>query len=153
MTALVIVTFAAGALLATVAAMIDARTHRLPNVFTFPIAAIGIAGLAVASLVGDEPIRWAKMALGVGFFCGPWLITHLVAPSTIGFGDIKYSAGLGVYLGWLAPAVAILGFFIAPTVYALAFMAMRRRTNDPIPFGPPLLAGATLATAAYPLLF
>jgi len=152
-TIIAVTTFAIGAVVAAIAAVIDARTHRLPNMYTIPLAAIGVVGLAAASLVGDEPVRWAKMALGVAVFCGPWFISHLISPASIGFGDIKYSAGLGVYLGWLAPAVALLGFFVAPVIYAVAYLVARKRTNEPIPFGPSLLSGAAVAVGAYPLLF
>lgn len=134
--------------LAITAAIEDTRTHLLRNTYTLPIIAIGLAGLPVAGHLNDLGVGTVltDMAIGTAWFAGPWLITHLIAPSQIGFGDIKLSAGLGLYLGWLEPSLGFAGFFATCLVFGVAFLASRSGIREQVPFGPSIVVGTAIAT-------
>ncbi len=134
------------AALAVTAAIEDTRTHLLRDVYTLPLITIAVVGLPIAALLGDRNPGPAlvDMAIGASFFAGPWLITHLLAPQQIGFGDIKLAVGLGLLLGWIDPAVGFVGFFTTSIAFGVFAVASRVRPHDAVPFGPGLVAGATL---------
>ena len=152
-TAIAIISFTLAAGLAVAAAIEDTRTHLLRNIYTLPIIAIALTGLPAASVFDNQTIRstLTDMAIGAACFAGPWIITHLIAPKQIGFGDIKLSIGLGLHLGWLNPSLGLVGFFLASIVFGIGSWISARSTRDPLPFGPALVAGA-VATALAGLL-
>ena len=141
--------FIAAGSLATAAAIEDTRTHLLRNIYTLPIIAIALIGLTGAAQVDDLGIRavLTDMAIGAAWFAGPWLITHLIAPSQIGFGDIKLSAGLGLYIGWLNPSLGLLGFFATCLVFGATVLLAKAASRDQLPFGPAIVVGAAVAVA------
>lgn len=147
---IIVVTFCLGALIAAVAAAEDARSHLLRNIYTVPLAAVGLAGFGLGALVGGCTFPVGGLLLGAAIFTGPWLVSFLISPASIGFGDVKYGAALGLYLGWLGPGTALVGLVLACAVGGLAALVtvFRRRSTEPFPFGPALLAGAALAIVA-----
>lgn len=150
-TAIAIISFTLAAGLAMTAAFEDTRTHLLRNIYTVPIIALALVGLTASSVIDDKTIgaTLTDMAIGAAWFAGPWLITHLIAPKQIGFGDIKLSVGLGLHLGWLNPSLGLLGFFAAALVFGVGALVARPTTaHSPLPFGPALVAGAAVATVA-----
>ena len=124
----------------TIAALVDADAHRLPN------ALVGLAGapvvMAVLSGWSGDLVRGAL--LGAALLGGPLLVTHLISPAGMGFGDVKAAAVIGAALGLLAPSLAPLGLVVALLAAALIGLARRVRT---IAFGPALVAGALIALA------
>ena len=149
-TAIAIITFAIAAGLAVTAAIEDTRTHLLRNIYTVPIIALALVGLTASSVIDDKaiPATLTDMAIGAAWFAGPWLITHLIAPKQIGFGDIKLSVGLGLHLGWLNPSLGLLGFFAASAIFGLNSLITARTARDALPFGPALVTGAAVAAVA-----
>src|SRR5439155_19564617 len=83
---------------------------------------------------------------------GDLRVVQLVSPRGRGFGDVRLSAVLGLFLGWLGLRYVGLGFFLGfflGAVVGLALLILRRRgRKDHIPFGPFLAAGAVLAVLA-----
>ncbi|MEL7207549.1 MAG: prepilin peptidase [Actinomycetota bacterium] len=149
-TAIIIhLTFGAGLAIAVYAAAEDVQTHLLRNVYTGPLAAVAIVGFAIHSAVERTGLPLADLAIGAAVFAGPWLLSFLVSPASIGFGDVKFSAGLGLYLGWIGPATAFRGVFLTSVAGAgLAALALLRgRRREPIAFGPALVIGAVAAVA------
>ncbi len=67
----------------------------------------------------------------------------------MGFGDVKFSFVLGVALGWVSPATAFLGIFMAfllGSVVGIALIATKVKTRkDHVPFGPFMALGAVSA--------
>jgi leader peptidase (prepilin peptidase) / N-methyltransferase len=142
-------TFLVGSALAGSAAVIDARTHRLPNRLVGPLALVGTLGVLAASLaarsLGDS---LARLALGALVCAGPWMAIHLISPSSIGFGDVKYSAALGFYLAWFDPMLGLTaGVFTAFLAWPHSIVNVLRRNSATVPLGPYLLAGAIAAIA------
>lgn len=147
---IIVATFCLGALIAAIAAAEDARSHVLRNIYTGPLAGVGLAGFGFGALIEGSTFRASSLLLGAAIFTGPWLVSFLISPASIGFGDVKYGAALGIYLGWLGPDTALVGLILACAVGGLIALVVvfRRRSAEPFPFGPALLAGAALAVAA-----
>jgi prepilin peptidase CpaA len=112
---------AALVLLLVCAAVVDARTHRIPNVLT---AAGALTGMALAVFhVGTGPDWTAALA---GFGVGLVLMLPPYAVRTMGAGDVKLMAAAGTFLGIAGSAYAVLATFIAGGLLALAWTAWHR---------------------------
>ena len=146
-TAITVVCFLAAAALTIAAAIEDVRDHRLRNIYTVPLIVIALVGLPIAAVLDDQTLGEVvvAMAIGAGWFAGPWLITHLVAPTAIGFGDIKLATGLGLFLGWIESATGFVGFFATSIIFGLTTIATKAAAREPLPFGPALGLGAAIA--------
>ncbi|HTH05668.1 MAG TPA: A24 family peptidase, partial [Ilumatobacteraceae bacterium] len=137
LTALAVTTIIMGAF----AASADWRSHRVPN----PLVRWAMAPVVLAVVVGDEPIqRLFSVAVGTGVMALPLLLIHLVAPSAMGFGDVKLAAVLGAAVGVLAPVLAIPALATAAAL-TLVVAACTRRVA--VPFAPGLVAGVAAALA------
>ena len=64
---------------------------------------------------------------------GPLLLTHLVSPTGMGFGDVKAAAVLGAALGLIDPQVALLALVLGLASAAVWGLARRARS---VAFGP-----------------
>lgn len=132
-------------------AVIDARYKRLPDVLTLPsypagLLLLGIAALAGASgnTSGGGHLADAAVGLAAAFLF--FLLQAFVYPAGVGWGDVKLSGVLGLYLGWFgltAVLAGLLGGYLLAAVTGIGLIAARRATRkSQLPFGPFLLAGA-----------
>ena len=125
--------------------VIDLRHQVLPNRIVYPLTEISVVLLGVAA-IGDADGEAFLRALvcAVGAFL-VFLLLHLVAPRGMGFGDVKLSFVLGLFLGWLGVGETVLGLFLGfvyGAVIGLVLLATKVRSRQqPIPFGPFLAAG------------
>ncbi len=131
-------------------AVIDIRCRRLPDVLVLPSYPVALALLGVASLLLPAGGRHFLSALaGMTLAGAVFLIQVLVYPSGLGWGDVKLSGLLGLYLGWLGASALIGGLFLGYLLAAaagLALMTARRATRKShLAFGPFLLAGTLAA--------
>ena len=122
-------------------ALIDVLDRRLPNRMVAVAALIGIAAAAVTVIVGGE-IDLRGAAIGAATFAGPLLVMHLVAPASMGFGDVKVACVLGAAVGIVHPFYGLLALAAGSLLGAVAGLVRRRRT---IAFGPALVAGTVIA--------
>jgi prepilin signal peptidase PulO-like enzyme (type II secretory pathway) len=127
-------------------AFVDVAVKRLPDPYTLPSYLIGPALLGVAVLTGGRPVRLGHALLGLAVLWALYAVQHLFAPGAIGWGDVKLSGVLGLYLGWLGLAAWWLGTlagFVLGGLYAVVLLVTRRGSRKTeIPFGPFMLAGA-----------
>jgi leader peptidase (prepilin peptidase)/N-methyltransferase len=129
-------------------ALIDARYKTLPNRVTLPAIGTGAALLAVAALATGEWPPLARAALGAVVLFVVFFVLVLLSPRSIGMGDAKLAALLGLYLGWLGTSILVLGVaggFVVQALLALILLSTRRiGLRGELPFGPAMLLGAAL---------
>ena len=135
------------ALVGSALAVIDARTHRLPDALvlpSYPVLAVllGLAGL----LVPDGGALVRALAGGLGLYGAYFLLA--LAPSGLGFGDVKLAGLIGAVLAWCGWAELAVGasaaFFLGGTWAVVLLSTRRAGRRSAIPFGPFMLAGALL---------
>ncbi|MGT2463812.1 prepilin peptidase [Sinomonas atrocyanea] len=132
-------------------AVIDIRSHLLPNRIVLPSywAAVPLTVAAVVA-AGGADIGAALRVLGGGAVL--WLVyfvLRVVYPAGMGFGDVKLAGVLGLYLGFLSWEHLFWGTaaaFLLGGLYGLGLIVTRRGTaKSAIPFGPFMLAGTAIA--------
>jgi leader peptidase (prepilin peptidase) / N-methyltransferase len=128
--------------------VVDVQHKLLPNRVVLPSIGIGAALLTIAaSATGDWPalLRGIEAAavLFVVFF-----VLVMISPRSIGMGDAKLAALLGLYLGWLGWELVLLGIaagFVVQALLAVLLLGTRRiGLKGELPFGPAMLLGAAL---------
>jgi leader peptidase (prepilin peptidase)/N-methyltransferase len=86
-------------------------------------------------------------------------ILGIVAPGSMGMGDVKLAAYLGAHLAWLSMSHVLVGAFLGfliGAVLGLLLIAFRKKgRKDTLPFGPSMALGAFLILfiGAVPSLF
>jgi leader peptidase (prepilin peptidase)/N-methyltransferase len=130
-----------GALLLALA-VVDARSHRLPNLLT---ALVGLGGVATAAagggLVGltDAAIGAALGLLGAAVFA--FGFRTATGRTGLGGGDVKLIGALGAWTGWaLLPQVSLWAC-LAGLAATLALRLRGRPAPPRIAFGPWLVVG------------
>ena len=123
--------------------LIDARHKLLPDRVTLPSIGITTVLLALAALGTGEWAAFGRAVLGAAILFVVFFVLVLVSPRSIGMGDAKLAALLGLGLGWLGGAVLVLGIaagFVVQAVLALVLLATRRvGLRGELPFGPAML--------------
>jgi leader peptidase (prepilin peptidase)/N-methyltransferase len=126
-------------------ATVDFAVHRLPDVLTYPLAALALLALGAATALPDPGGSWTGAALGALALGGGYLLLLLAYPKGMGFGDVKLALGLGAALGWYGWGVLFIGAFagvLFNSLYALALVVTRRAgRKTEIPFGPFMILG------------
>jgi leader peptidase (prepilin peptidase)/N-methyltransferase len=123
------------------------------------LAATAVGALALVALVGlggdTRTGRLAAAQLGQALLgsCAGWCSLYLIGllgtiafrKNAMGFGDVKFLAPIGAFLGPIGVLYAFFGAAIAGSVIGLPMFLLRRRRQ--IPFGPYLALGTVLALA------
>jgi leader peptidase (prepilin peptidase)/N-methyltransferase len=132
---------------------IDAVHQRLPDVLTLPSYPAGL--ILLGSAAPFEPAGGRHFVHALIGMAACWLFFVLQAfiyPAGLGWGDVKLSGVLGLYLGWLgaaAVAAGLIGSFVLAALAGLGLIAAGRATRkSQLPFGPFMLASAIAVIAA-----
>lgn len=130
-------------------AMIDIDTRRLPNVIVLPSYLVAGGALGLAAAVQGDGTRLVRALLGGAAMFAFYFLLAFVYPAGMGFGDVKLSGVLGLYLGWLGWGPLAVGafaaFLLGGVLGALLMAVGRAGRKTAIPFGPWMLAGAFVA--------
>lgn len=120
---------------------IDIEHRLLPNLIILP-AALAVGLIVAVSAPGDFLAHFAWGAGLGGFF----FLFALLAPGSIGMGDVKLGFLLGLALGseTLGAALIAVGGLLVAALYVLARRGLSAR-KEAIPFGPFLALGGILA--------
>ena len=141
---------AAGTLLAD----IDWRTRQLPGAIVKPCLLLAASWIITTSLLTGD---WAGLQrAATGWTAGGALfgLTWLASPRSLGYGDVRLAALLGMSLTWLDAAAPLPALFLALVLAAVTGLSLRAthhlNRDQPIPLGPFLLAGAVAAAHLHP---
>jgi leader peptidase (prepilin peptidase)/N-methyltransferase len=129
--------------------VIDFEHFLLPNRIVYPLDLVMPALLALAALGDDDWSAFGRALLAALVAVATFGCLHFASPRSLGLGDVKLVAALGMSLGWLGwgelAVAAVLGFVIGAVVGLALVAAGRLGRRDHLPFGPFLAAG-TLVT-------
>lgn len=133
---------------ATVLAVIDLDTRRLPNALTYLLlGTIPLLGAGAVLLGADTASYLRGLTVGVATFV-IFLVIALIVPSGFGLGDVKLAPSLGFAMGFLqrGGARAFVGFLLAFLLGALVGLALmvlgKAGRKTALPFGPWLVLGS-----------
>jgi len=130
-------------------AFIDLDHHRLPDALTLPSYPVALVLLGVAAAVDQRGEDYLRALIGMVILFAFYFALWFVYPAGMGFGDVKLSGVLGLYLAWISWGVLLVGAFlgfVVGTAVGIALIVGRgggRKTK--LPFGPSMLAGVLLA--------
>lgn len=135
---------------------VDARTRLLPTQLIAPsYVVIGIL-VALAGLVQGDLGAVEEAALGWLVMGGFYVVMWLVAPRSLGYGDVRLSGLLALclgYLGWSQLVTGLYaGFLIAGVASAFLLVSRRINRRASIPFGPYMMVGALAGVLFGPAL-
>jgi len=131
---------------------IDIDTRTIPNKLLYPAGFAGAALLVGGSLLDGsaEDLIWAAAGAALGF--AVLFAIWFVAPGGMGYGDVRLSAYLGMYLGYQSLGHVAVGIFIGFLLGALSGIALMvvggRGRKSKLPFGPFLALGAMTSLLA-----
>ena len=132
--------------------VIDLQLQIIPNRIVYPTIFASIPLLALAALAGDEWDRFVAALVSGAAAWAALLVIHLIQPGGMGFGDVRLSFLLGMFLGWIDYGHALMGIFLGfllGAVIGLLLVGLRIRSRtDHVPFGPFLAAGAAITILA-----
>jgi leader peptidase (prepilin peptidase)/N-methyltransferase len=134
-------------------AIIDIQHQRLPDALTltsYPVALVLLGLAALGTADGGRHVLDALIGMvAVGLF---YLLQAVIYPAGMGWGDVKLSGLIGLYLGWLGAAVTVEGLlagYLLAAATGIGLLVARRATRkSQLPFGPFMLAGALAAILA-----
>ncbi|WP_245413339.1 prepilin peptidase [Arthrobacter celericrescens] len=138
--------FLALAVLAVQLSRIDIALHLLPNPLVLGLLGAGLALFAASAALGSEWGGLLRAAAGGAVLFAGYLILGLISPRSLGMGDVKLAAPLGMYLGYLGWKQVfyggLLGFVMGGLLTVLMVRLGRGNTPKETPHGPPMFAAA-----------
>ena len=84
--------------------------------------------------------------VGLGLMAVLLGIPHLLAPAKLAFGDVRFGALIGLFIGWLSVTAVPVVLLLATVAAGVAGLVMVRRWQGEVPLGP-FLAAAALVVA------
>ncbi|WP_169787741.1 prepilin peptidase [Luteipulveratus mongoliensis] len=128
---------------------IDADVQRLPDVITLPLVVAVVCALTTCSASED---RWSSLTRAA--VCGGgWLIAFgalwfVAGDRGVGLGDVKLAPALGLMLGWLSWAAAVVAVYVmvlSAAAYAITLIATGRGGRGTrFAYGPFMVLGAVI---------
>ncbi len=123
---------------------IDLDTKLILNVLTFPGIIIGLLSSLFFNQVSILNAV-SGLFLGGGFlWCVGLLGNSIFKQDSMGGGDIKLGAMIGVFLGPNVLIALFLAFFLALPVIAIGLSTKRLKVGSTLPFGPFISLGAVI---------
>lgn len=129
-------------------AAVDWREHRLPDRLVLPAAAATLVVLLITAAVEQQWVRFGVALLCAVGAAAFFVVLFVLAPSQMGFGDVKLMLPLGLMVGWHGPAAVVFGVLlglISGLLFGLVQILLRRADRKShLALGPHLLIGALL---------
>lgn len=119
---------------------IDIDTREIPNGLVIALLILGAASFFTGGVL------WWERLIGFAAASGILLLLALVWRDSMGGGDIKLMAAVGLILGWKLILLALLMAFILGGAYGAALLLLKKAARrDSIAFAPALSAGIVFA--------
>ncbi|MDQ1535533.1 MAG: leader peptidase (prepilin peptidase) / N-methyltransferase [Actinomycetota bacterium] len=146
--------FGAGLLAISV---IDLEHYIIPNRIVYPLGFASVPLLALAAGLEGEWWWFARALIGAVCAFSALFVIHVASPRGMGYGDVRLSFLIGLYLGYLGaldvPVGLFLGFAYGAVIGVLLMASGLRTRKQHVPFGPFLAAGAmTMILVGGPIL-
>jgi leader peptidase (prepilin peptidase)/N-methyltransferase len=146
--------FGAGLLAISV---IDLEHYIIPNRIVYPLGFASVPLLALGAGLEGDWWSFARALIGGACAFTALFLIHVASPRGMGFGDVRLSFVLGLYLGYLGALDVMFGLFLGfvyGAVIGVVLMATGLRTRrQHVPFGPFLAAGAiTIVLVGGPII-
>ena len=117
----------------------DVRQRRLPNLLTLSGAGAIVVGAVVAG-------HGMAALSGAAALTTVYLLVHLVAPTSMGAGDVKLAIGLGAVTGCFGADVWLLAAIAAPLLTAVVGIVARLGWSaKTVPHGPSMCLASAMA--------
>jgi leader peptidase (prepilin peptidase)/N-methyltransferase len=127
---------------------IDLEHFIIPNRIVYPVGFASVILLAGAAAIEHRWTPFERSLLGGLAAFTFFLVLHLVVPQGMGFGDVRLSFVLGLFLGWLGWGEVFgglfAGFLLGAVIGMLLIALGGRDRKQHIPFGPFLAAGTMI---------
>lgn len=122
----------------SVLSVLDFRYGLLYDKLLLPLAILG-AGL---DFLGVQSLTFADSIVASGAAAGCFWLLRFVSAGGLGWGDIKFVAVLGIWLGYPGTVVAVALAVCLGALWALGLLLNGYGTGTCLPFGPCLSLGA-----------
>lgn len=130
-------------------AVIDVDVRRLPDALTLPSYPVAVALLGLAALARPGDGSWPRALAGGAVAFAMYYLLAFIHPAGMGFGDVKLSGLLGLYLAWIGWGVLAVGLFLGfllGGLFGAALIAVGRGgRKTAVPYGPFMLMGTLVA--------
>jgi leader peptidase (prepilin peptidase)/N-methyltransferase len=127
---------------------IDLEHFIIPNRIVYPVGFAGVILLAAAAGIEHDWASFERALLGAAGAFVFFFVLHVVAPRGMGFGDVRLSFVLGLFLGWLGGFQVFgglfTGFLLGAVIGSVLIAVGSRGRKQHIPFGPFLAAGTMI---------
>ncbi|MET4144913.1 prepilin peptidase [Arthrobacter sp. UYCo732] len=127
-------------------ARIDIALHLLPNPLVLSLLLGGLFCLLASTFGGSQWTDVLRAVAGAAILCVIYLILAIISPGGMGMGDVKFSAPIGLYLGYLGWSQllygGLLGFILNGVVTLVVIRRNRAERASEVPHGPSMLAAA-----------
>ena len=124
---------------------IDFDTQLLPDRYTLPLAALGLAINSYSIYTSPTQAIWGYV---IGFLC-LWIVYYLFKIVTgkegMGYGDFKLLAALGAWMGPLMLPLIVLLSSLVGAIIGIILLKVVRKENLPFAFGPYLAIAGWIA--------
>jgi leader peptidase (prepilin peptidase)/N-methyltransferase len=137
---------AAFVFLVIIIAFIDIDKQIIPNGLLLIGLIPALYPMFTNGFEGSLPYVLGGIGLGLSFFMIGFLGKIIMKQESMGMGDVKYAALIGLFLGWkLGLLAAGLAFIIAALLIVILLPTGKMTMGERIPFGPFLSLGTVIA--------
>jgi leader peptidase (prepilin peptidase)/N-methyltransferase len=129
-----------------IVSFIDLDHLIIPDGFTIPGIAVGLVVAPMAGLIGFWEAVIGALVGGAALLIIGFLGELVFKKESMGMGDVKLAAMLGVFMGWRMLILSLfVAFFIGSVVGIVCLANKSKGWDSHLPFGPFIALGAVIA--------
>ncbi len=128
--------------------VIDLRTQTLPRRIIYVMTSLALPFLVVGALRRHQGVRLEWAVFGSVGALGFFMVLYFGWRGSMGDGDVRLAAMLGLFLGWIGPMHTPVGLFLgflAGAIVGSIHISRSHAIKTKLAFGPYLALGATVA--------